>query len=464
MGTDKNIKLHIVTDIKVCNRKMLSLTSGQNLYKSLQRLTLNARLLSLTSLSLKDEKTLENEGTKARKQTKAKRKPVKRKDKPAEGRYEGDMKPLNLEMKRELSKVDHTKLMNSLLGEIESNPEQKFTDLMDVMNRSLSPKSKQGEEFTSESVKSHETADISQVESGDIDTTTHPEELPDTHTEKFISVSNNENSEYEILEDKGIDVGRVDVNIEGEPLSHETDTVELQELNEDMKHAPKNVTRLMNLFDDIDKEQPNPELKFTSSMDALHTNTGRVDEERVVDSRQRVDSEQNIESEQTVDSKQTLDSGVDREEELDSEPGVQVTGERKHTRLFPNYNEMDDTEPENREMSLDERSWFECVTLTNKQTKNRFDAMIEEVMEGREWQFPIDNEQDLGIEDETDFQDHVFLDHYLDEFPDVQQIQQHMELVINGLQKNPWLTAEEKRRRILWHKEFFEQFTADDFA
>merc|ERR1712080_77256 len=116
MGTDKNIKLHIVTDIKVCNRKMLSLTSGQNLYKSLQRLTLNARLLSLTSLSLKDEKTLENEGTKARKQTKAKRKPVKRKDKPAEGRYEGDMKPLNLEMKRELSKVDHTKLMNSLLS------------------------------------------------------------------------------------------------------------------------------------------------------------------------------------------------------------------------------------------------------------------------------------------------------------------------------------------------------------
>lgn len=73
------------------------------------------------------------------------------------------------------------------------------------------------------------------------------------------------------------------------------------------------------------------------------------------------------------------------------------------------------------------------------------------------WHFPIDNEQGIKDEDyKMPFHEHVLLDHYLDEFPQVAPIQNFMTLVLNGLSKNPFLTVREKQEAIYWYKDYFE--------
>jgi len=92
---------------------------------------------------------------------------------------------------------------------------------------------------------------------------------------------------------------------------------------------------------------------------------------------------------------------------------------------------------------------------------NAFDAKMLNI--DREWNFPIDNEQDIGIEEETGFDEHVFLDHLLDEeFPEEGPVYKFIELVITGLQQNPHLTVEEKTNQVLWFKEYFDKFPEDD--
>lgn len=73
------------------------------------------------------------------------------------------------------------------------------------------------------------------------------------------------------------------------------------------------------------------------------------------------------------------------------------------------------------------------------------------------WYFPIDNEQDITDEDyKMPFHEHVILDHYLDEFPQLAPVQNFMTLVLNGLSKNAFLTVNEKREAIFWYKNYFD--------
>jgi small subunit ribosomal protein S31 len=53
------------------------------------------------------------------------------------------------------------------------------------------------------------------------------------------------------------------------------------------------------------------------------------------------------------------------------------------------------------------------------------------------------------------FYEHVMLDHYLEEFPEISEIQNFMKLVLNGLSDNPFLTVEEKKNTIEWYKNYF---------
>lgn len=63
-----------------------------------------------------------------------------------------------------------------------------------------------------------------------------------------------------------------------------------------------------------------------------------------------------------------------------------------------------------------------------------------------------------GIDEEdadVPFQEHVFLDNYLEDFPDIEPIQEFMTLVLNGISKNSYLTLDEKKSIVEWYKEYF---------
>lgn len=104
------------------------------------------------------------------------------------------------------------------------------------------------------------------------------------------------------------------------------------------------------------------------------------------------------------------------------------------------------------------KSWKEFVDSIFP--PNNYERDVREIE--RQWKYPVDNEQDISFNEE--FSDHVFLDQYLREFPDVDSIQKYMELVIHGLQQNPYLSAEEKIDKIMWHKDYFENFPDEEIS
>jgi len=85
---------------------------------------------------------------------------------------------------------------------------------------------------------------------------------------------------------------------------------------------------------------------------------------------------------------------------------------------------------------------------------------IQMLNEDQEWTFPVDNQTELK-EDQYDFSHHVFLDRHLDDFPQVEPVRKYMELVITGLQQNPYLSYDKKIRRILWYKKYFAKLPED---
>ena len=78
------------------------------------------------------------------------------------------------------------------------------------------------------------------------------------------------------------------------------------------------------------------------------------------------------------------------------------------------------------------------------------------------WRFPIDNEQGLDEQETSGFEDHVFLDEHLEMFSEKGQVRKFMELVITGLQQNPYCTVQEKVDKIYWFKDYFEKFSEED--
>ena len=87
---------------------------------------------------------------------------------------------------------------------------------------------------------------------------------------------------------------------------------------------------------------------------------------------------------------------------------------------------------------------------------NGFDEMIHLTNEGKLWKFPIDNEQDIDEQEaQIPFHEHVFLDSYLDQFPQIEPIQEFMTLALNGLSQNGFLSLTEKKEIIEWYKQYF---------
>lgn len=93
--------------------------------------------------------------------------------------------------------------------------------------------------------------------------------------------------------------------------------------------------------------------------------------------------------------------------------------------------------------------------------RNSFSEQVR--LSNRLWTYPIDNEVCNSVEEQnTSFEEHVFLEYLLDEFPNKGPVRRFMELVINGLQKNPFLTVAQKKERVGWFHNYFANFSEED--
>lgn len=88
---------------------------------------------------------------------------------------------------------------------------------------------------------------------------------------------------------------------------------------------------------------------------------------------------------------------------------------------------------------------------------NGFEELIQMTEEGKLWRYPIDNEQGLDEEKKVPFEDHVFLEDCLKDFPKDEYIKGFMEFVISGLARNHWITVDRKHEVIRFYKEYFDK-------
>lgn len=88
---------------------------------------------------------------------------------------------------------------------------------------------------------------------------------------------------------------------------------------------------------------------------------------------------------------------------------------------------------------------------------NAFEEMIVLTEQGKLWKYPIDNEQGMDEEKQIPFEEHVFLEHLLEDFPQHDYIRQFMGLICSGLARNHWMTVERKHEIIKFYKDYFEE-------
>lgn len=63
----------------------------------------------------------------------------------------------------------------------------------------------------------------------------------------------------------------------------------------------------------------------------------------------------------------------------------------------------------------------------------------------------------VGMDDDAEFHEHIFLEKHLKDFPKQGPIRHFMELVICGLSKNPYLSVKQKIEHIEWFRNYFEE-------
>ncbi|CAO2611627.1 28S ribosomal protein S31, mitochondrial [Lemmus lemmus] len=98
----------------------------------------------------------------------------------------------------------------------------------------------------------------------------------------------------------------------------------------------------------------------------------------------------------------------------------------------------------------------QLATVSEQPLGNGFEEMIQWTKEGKLWEFPVNNE--AGFDDDgSEFHEHIFLDKYLEGFPKQGPIRNFMELVTNGLSKNPYLSVKQKVDHIEWFKHYFNE-------
>ena len=221
-------------------------------------------------------------------------------------------------------------------------------------------------------------------------------------------------------------------------IACETKPLQIDKLKEKIKDQDdsRSVSKLMNaLIDDIDQDEDTAEESFKKLLSAF--------------------SKADTEKQEPLNKQSTRRKTQQRK---------RLSGTYFHepTRLFEEYIENDMDAQKGDFNSLFREHWEKELQnmLPEAIPENMFEVKMLNV--DREWKFPIDNEQDLGLEEDIGFEEHVFLDHHLDEFPTEGPVRKFMELVITGLQQNPYLSVEEKTNRIFWFRDYLKKFPDED--
>ncbi|XP_038674122.1 28S ribosomal protein S31, mitochondrial isoform X2 [Scyliorhinus canicula] len=97
------------------------------------------------------------------------------------------------------------------------------------------------------------------------------------------------------------------------------------------------------------------------------------------------------------------------------------------------------------------------AAVTEQLPRNGFEQMIRWTKEGKLRQFPVNNEAGLEVEEGVEFHEHIFIEKHLNGFPEQGPIRHFMELVVNGLSKNPYLTVQQKIEHIDWFRQYFHE-------
>ncbi|XP_075551496.1 mitochondrial ribosomal protein S31 [Dermacentor variabilis] len=97
----------------------------------------------------------------------------------------------------------------------------------------------------------------------------------------------------------------------------------------------------------------------------------------------------------------------------------------------------------------------ELQLLVAPPPKNAYEEMILWTEQGKLWKFPIDNEVGLDEEAQMSFEEHVFLEDQIKDFPERGPIRHFMELVLVGLSKNPHISVQRKHEHIEWFRQYF---------
>lgn len=135
-----------------------------------------------------------------------------------------------------------------------------------------------------------------------------------------------------------------------------------------------------------------------------------------------------------------------------------LTGLLKNMRVHRKEADLDSiTSTEDKKPGFKDSKLFNQPALSNQLSNNPFDELIKLTEDGKLWKYPIDNEAGLEAEKQVPFEDHVFLDHLLEDFPKNDYIQSYMKLVISGLARNHWMTVERKHDIVKFHKDYFEE-------
>ncbi|CAH8290529.1 unnamed protein product [Heterobilharzia americana] len=100
---------------------------------------------------------------------------------------------------------------------------------------------------------------------------------------------------------------------------------------------------------------------------------------------------------------------------------------------------------------------LEASLLSCARPSNQFEEWLKWTIEKKMWNFPINNEQDWDSEMDVPFYEHVFLENHLDKKQlKCKPLASFLELVCNGLSKNPYFTVNEKKQHLEWFSKFFE--------
>jgi len=97
----------------------------------------------------------------------------------------------------------------------------------------------------------------------------------------------------------------------------------------------------------------------------------------------------------------------------------------------------------------------ELTVLSTPAPRNALEEQIEWTLQGKLWQFPINNEQGLDYSEEK-FYEHLFLEKHIQAWcPKSGPVRHFMELVCVGLSKNPYVSVQYKKDTLDWFRSYF---------